>query len=208
MSDIAIAVKANPYKKFFPDTFVLETPRVVLRLLHPDDFDSFRQLTKEPDIWKYFSKNLIEDDELKKWISDALRDREAEIRMPFTIIDKDTKTIAGSTSFGNISFYDSRVEIGWSWLGKDFIGTGVNKHAKFALLSFAFEAMKLERVEVKTDNLNERAKAALIKIGMVPEGVLRSHMQMHSNRRRDSIYYSIIKNEWEDVKTHFFPELA
>ena len=94
MSDIAIAVKANPYKKFFPDTFVLETPRVVLRLLHPDDFDSFRQLTKEPDIWKYFSKNLIEDDELKKWISDALRDREAEIRTAFTIIDIDTKIIA------------------------------------------------------------------------------------------------------------------
>jgi len=67
--------------------------------------------------------------------------------------------------------------------------------------------MKLERVEVKTDNLNERAKAALLKIGMRPEGILRSHMQMHSNRRRDTIYFSILKDEWEEVKTLFFGSL-
>jgi RimJ/RimL family protein N-acetyltransferase len=88
------------------------------------------------------------------------------------------------------------------------MGTGVNRHAKFAMLSFALEVMKMERVEVKTDNLNERAKAALLKIGMKPEGVLRSHMQMHSNRRRDSIYYSIIKEEWEEVKALFFGDLV
>ena len=64
--------------------------------------------------------------------------------MPFTIIDKDTKSICGSTSYGNISFYDKRLEIGWSWLGTEYIGTGVNSHAKFALLSFAFEVMKIE----------------------------------------------------------------
>ena len=88
------------------------------------------------------------------------------------------------------------------------MGTGVNHHAKFALLSFAFEAMKMERVEIKTDNLNERAKMALVKIGMKAEGVLRSHMQMHSNRRRDSIYYSMLREEWETVKLLFFADLS
>jgi RimJ/RimL family protein N-acetyltransferase len=68
--------------------------------------------------------------------------------------------------------------------------------------------MKMERVEIKTDFLNERAKAALLKIGMKPEGVLRSHMQMHSNRRRDTIYFSIIKNEWQERKEHFFADLC
>jgi RimJ/RimL family protein N-acetyltransferase len=85
---------------------------------------------------------------------------------------------------------------------------GVNRHAKFALLSYAFEVMQMERVEIKTDFLNERAKAALLKIGMKPEGVLRSHMQMHSNRRRDTIYFSIIKNEWQERKENFFADLC
>lgn len=196
------------YKRFFPSSFSLETPRVRLRLLEPDDHQHFSFITKDKDIWKYFTKDLFEDSVMKQWIEEALAETSNGKRMPFTIIDKDTKTIAGSTSFGNISFYDKRIEIGWSWLGTGYIGTDVNRHTKFALMSFAFEVMKMQRVEVKTDNLNERAKAALIKIGMKPEGVLRSHAQMHSNRRRDSIYYSILKEEWEDVKTHFFADLA
>lgn len=196
------------YKKFFPPSFSLETPRVILRLLDPADIAHLSILTKDKEIWKYFTKDLSEDSSLEQWIAEALAERGAGKRMPFTILDKDAKTICGSTSYGNISFFDKRVEIGWSWLGTEYIGTGVNRHSKFALLSFAFEVMKMERVEVKTDNLNERAKAALLKIGMKPEGVLRSHMQMHSNRRRDSIYYSILKEEWGDVKALFFGDLV
>ena len=145
---------------------------------------------------------------MQQWIEEALMERSQQKRMPFTIIDKDTKTICGSTSYGNISFFDKRIEIGWTWIGTEYMGTGINHHAKFALLSFAFEALKMERVEIKTDNLNERAKTALIKIGMKPEGVLRSHMQMHSNRRRDSVYYGMLKGEWETVKSLFFADLA
>ena len=196
------------YRQFFPDHFTLETPRVLLRLLKPGDFSSLAPRTKNDDIWKYFTFELSDDKELKKWIEDALTARKAFQRMPFVVIDKHTNEICGSTSYGNISFYDKRLEIGWSWLGVDFMGTGLNTQAKFALLSHAFEAMKFERVEVKTDFLNERARAALLKIGMYPEGVLRSHMQMHSNRRRDSIYYSIIREEWPTVKQRFFPDIA
>jgi RimJ/RimL family protein N-acetyltransferase len=196
------------YRKFFPATFSLETPRVVLRLISQQDIEHFSRITKDKEIWKYFTRDLSDDVTLERWVEEAWAERANGKRMPFTIIDKDTKNICGSTSYGNISFYDKRVEIGWSWLGTEYIGTGVNRHAKFALLSFAFEVMKMERVEVKTDNLNERAKAALLKIGMKPEGVLRSHMQMHSDRRRDSIYFSILKNEWENVKAFFFADLA
>lgn len=198
---------AQAYKKFFPATFVLETPRVVLRLITREDLPVLLKLAQDQNIWKYFTKELSNENELSAWIDEALADREQGKRMPFIIIDKDTKSVCGSTSMGNISFPDKRVEIGWSWLGTEYMGTGVNRHAKFALLSYAFEAMKMERVEVKTDNLNERAKAALVKIGMKPEGVLRSHMQMHSNRRRDSIYYSILKDEWQEVKEQYFNEL-
>jgi N-acetyltransferase len=197
----------SEYGSYFPSTFTLETPRVLLRLLAPEDFKQLSALTKDKSIWTWFTKDLSDDHALKEWIAEALHERTMEKRMPFTVIDKDGYNICGSTSYGNISFHDRRLEIGWSWLGTEFIGTGVNRHAKFALLCYAFEVMKMERVEVKTDNLNERAKAALLKVGMIPEGVLRSHMQMHSDRRRDSIYFSIIKDEWPQRKESFFVDL-
>jgi N-acetyltransferase len=198
----------TPYAKFFPSHFTLETPRALLRLMQEEDLDVYNDLASSKDTWKYFTKDLSDPNEMKNWIQDALHERVLEKRMPFTVIDKDTQEICGSTSYGNISFYDKRVEIGWSWLAPQFLGNGVNRHAKFALLSFAFEVMKMERVEIKTDNLNERAKAALIKVGMKPEGILRNHMQMHSGRRRDTIYFSIIASEWSERKENFFSELC
>lgn len=195
------------YQRFFPDNFTLETNRVLLRLATPEDYEVFLPLTKDKETWKYFTKDLSDEQELKDWMQQLFREREQESKMPFTVIDKHSNEVCGSTSYLNFSFYDKRLEIGSTWLGPSFLGTGINRAAKFALLSFAFEVMKMERVEIKTDNLNERAKAALLKVGMKPEGVFRSHMLMHVGRRRDSIYYSIIRSEWEERKTHFFPEM-
>lgn len=195
------------YEKFFPDHFTLETPRVLLRLVTPQDYEAFLPLAKDREIWKYYSKDLSDEQELTNWMQQLFREREQESRVAFTVIDKHSNEVCGSTSYLNFSFYDKRLEIGHTWLGTSFMGTGVNREAKFALLSFAFEVMKMERVEIKTDNLNERAKAALLKVGMIPEGVFRSHMLMHGGRRRDSIYYSIIRSEWQERKTHFFPEM-
>ena len=195
------------YNKFFPSTLTLDTHRVQLRLMCETDFEPLKEVAQSPDIWKYFTRNLAIDAELKKWIAEALQDREDEKRVPFVIVDKDEKKVCGSTSFGNISFYDKRIEIGWTWLGQDFRGAGVNRQAKFALVSYAFDVMQMERVELKTDNLNERSKAALKKIGAKEEGILRSHMLMHDNRRRDSIYFSILKGEWPWVKNNYFIDL-
>ena len=196
------------FQKFFPDDFSIETLRVIITPMKSEDYEVFLPLTtKSPELWKYFTKDLSIATDLKEWVNDAMKEKAAFIRMPFTITDRDTKQVCGSTSFGNISFFDQRVEIGWSWLSADYIGMGVNMAVKFALMSYAFEVMKMERVEAKTDFLNERAKAGLLKIGMIPEGVLRSHMQMPGNRRRDSAYYSILKDEWRERKSIFFSHL-
>ena len=93
----------------------------------------------------------------------ALKEREEGKRIPFTIIEKATGEVCGSTSLGSISYYDKRIEIGWSWLAKHYQGTGINFHAKFSMLSYAFDVLDWERVEIKTDNLNERAKQGLQK---------------------------------------------
>jgi N-acetyltransferase len=196
------------FQKFFPENFSLETPRVLIRPLKASDIGIFIPLCKEPSTWTFFTKDLSIESELRSWVDTALQEKAGERRMPFTITDKDTGEVCGSSSYGNISFYDKRIEIGWSWLAPAYIGMGVNKQAKFALLSYAFEVMKMERVETKTDVLNERSRAALLKIGMIPEGVLRSHMLMHSDRRRDSMYFSIVRSEWPERKKSFFGELV
>jgi N-acetyltransferase len=191
---------ATDFDKYFPGELSLESSRVQLRVLHSSDIPQLQPIAPSGSTWKYFTKELNTKESYNAWMEEALQDYGSQRRVPFVIIDKKTNGHAGSTSYGNISFFDKRIEIGWSWLGDAFKGTGVNTHAKFLLLQYAFETLGFERVEIKTDNLNERSKAALKKIGATPEGVLRNHMQMHSNRRRDSIYFSILRNEWENVK--------
>ena len=196
------------YSQFFPASLVLETPRVALRLMQLTDIDALFAIAGPEVIWKYFTFKLNNKETLQQWMEAALQERSESKRMPFVIIDKDTHTVCGCTSFGNISFYDKRIEIGWTWLGTASMGTGINHHAKFVLLSYAFDVLQFERVEIKTDNLNERAKKALVHIGAAEEGVLRSHMLMPHGRRRDSVYYSILKEDWETVKMLYFGDLV
>jgi N-acetyltransferase len=96
------------------------------------------------------------------------------------------------------------LEIGWSWLGKYFRGTDINRHSKYAMMKYAFDELHFERVEFKTDVLNVRARKGLQKIGGKEEGILRSHMTMWNDRRRDSIYYSVLKIEWPLLKQTIF----
>jgi RimJ/RimL family protein N-acetyltransferase len=196
------------YETFFKDTLVLETSRVALRLMTQDDMEMLFAIAAPPEIWKYFTLELNKKNQLQQWMDTAFEERAEEKRMPFVIIDKEKNQICGCTSFGNISFYDKRLEIGWTWIGTASMGAGINHHAKFVLLSYVFDALRFERVEIKTDNLNERAKKALVHIGATEEGIFRSHMQMPHGRRRDSIYYSILKEEWETIKMLYFGDVA
>ncbi|MET0242466.1 MAG: GNAT family protein [Flavitalea sp.] len=195
------------YQQFFGKDFTLETNRVLLRLMQPEDFEALEKLANDPEIFRWFSKDLSQPGELKTWMDDAFNARVAGTRAPLVIIDKDTQEVCGCTSYGNINFPEQRIEIGWTWLGKDYIGMGVNRQAKFALISFAFYVMHIERVELKTDALNERARAAALKVGMIPEGILRSHMIVQNGRRRDSMYFSILRSEWPERMQSFFNDM-
>lgn len=198
----------NPeYQKFFPDSFSLETPRVLLRLVLPSDHGSLLPLAKDSAIWNHFSKDLSDEATFKAWMDKLQNERADGIRVPFIIIDKHSNEVCGSVSYTNISFYNKKLEIGSVWLGTAFMGTGIIRQVGFALLSFAFEVMRMERVEMQVDNENERGKAAFLKIGMKPEGVLRSNRVVHGNRRRDTLYFSILRSEWEERKAAFFSEL-
>jgi RimJ/RimL family protein N-acetyltransferase len=191
-----------------PVDLTLETSRVILRPVAEEDYNDFLRLARDEDMWKYFSLNLGDKKQLREWMNAAFEDRKANTRRPFAVIDKQAGKTGGSMSLMNISWYDLRAEIGSSWLGKDFRSTGLNRHAKYAMMKYAFEEMKFERVEFKTDVLNARARKGLQNVGGVEEGVLRSHMTMWNNRRRSSIYYSVLKDEWPKLKETIFKDIA
>lgn len=187
----------------FAEDIILKNNSVLLRPLTSEDEEGLVKIAFDADIWKYTIVSVMNSTELKNYINTALEERKKNLRYPFTIVDKQSGEIAGSTSYGNISVKDKRLEIGWTWLGKKFRGTELNKNCKFLLLQYAFDHLKFERVEFKTDVLNNRARKALVKIGAKEEGILRSHMILYDGRRRDSVYYSILKDEWEELKASF-----
>jgi N-acetyltransferase len=190
-----------------PDV-ILETSKVLLRPLTEADYNDLLQLAQDKDMWYYFSANLSDPEQLKKWMELVLSEKAANTRRPFTIIEKSSGRIAGSMSLLNISYYDLRTEIGSSWLGKEFRSSGVNRHSKFSMMKHAFEEHHFERVEFKTDVLNERARKGLKNIGGIEEGIHRSHMTMWNNRRRTSIFYSVLKEEWPGLKSTIFRDIT
>jgi RimJ/RimL family protein N-acetyltransferase len=184
----------------FSKEIILENNLALLRPMQQNDAEGFSKIAFNPDIWEYTTTCPLNLNDLNDYINNSLIDKSNQLRYPFTIIDKRSGEIAGSTSYGNVSLKDKRLEIGWTWLGKKFMGTGLNKECKFLLLQYAFEELKFERVEFKTDVLNKAARKALEKIGAKEEGVMRSHMVLANGRRRDSIYYSVLSYEWKDIK--------
>lgn len=180
-------------------TKMFESQQVLLRPVRHDDYNEFIPLTQDKDLWTYFTNDLSDKDVLLSWVETGIKELTLKKRLALSIVDKKMNSVAGSTSIGNISERDKRVEIGWTWLGRKYQGKGINDQAKYLLLKYCFEELECERVEFKTDVLNEPARNALKRIGAVEEGVLRSHTLMTHNRRRDTIYYSILKGEWKNI---------
>ena len=178
----------------------LENNNMLLRPMQHSDIEAYYKVTDPKPMWVYFAHDLSLLSELKQWVNTALQQKEQHERLPFTVIEKSTGKVIGSSSFGNISYRDSRLEIGWTWLAKESQGKGINRQVKQLMLDYGFETLNMQRIEFKTDVLNLAARNALIKIGCIEEGVLRSHTLMVNNRRRDTIYYSILKSEWPGVK--------
>ena len=192
----------------FDNEIILESGNIMLRPLSTEDLPGLNSIAFTGDLWKFYPTRVTNEEELGNLVKEMIKLRANKERIPFTILDKGCNCPMGSTSYLNISEKNKRLEIGATWLGKKFQGTGVNKICKFLLLRFAFEELNYDRVELKADVLNMQSRKAMLKIGAKEEGILRSHMLMHDGRRRDSIYYSILKNEWEDIKKNIFPELC
>ena len=180
------------------ENYILEDNRVLLRPLEKDDFIYLLPFAiNEPTLWQYSLVSAAGEKGLQNYMNIALEAKASGKEYPFIVFDKSTNEYAGSTRFYDINLPFQTLQLGYTWYGKKFQGSGLNKHCKFLLLSFAFEKMKMERVEFRADNTNERSIAAMKSIGCKVDGILRSNMPTQQEGiRRDSIVLSILKDEW------------
>lgn len=155
----------------------------------------------EGDIFRWFPQPVSTAEDMRLFIEAALEDQAAGRALPFATVDRALGLAVGSTRYGNIDRAHRRVEIGWTWLAPAWQRTAVNTEAKYLMLRHAFELWGCQRVEFKTDSLNEPSRLALARIGARQEGILRNHMVTSSGRLRHSVYFSVIREEWPGVKS-------
>lgn len=183
----------------FKENYILENEFVRLEPLQHSDFDVLLSYSEnEPDIWEFNSGGANGKENLEKYISNAILQRENEKEYAFIIFDKATRKYVGSTRFYAIFLENKTIEIGYTWYGKEFQGTGINKNCKYLLLKFAFEELNMERVAFAANTKNNRSIHAMKSIGCVVEGVLRNCSTDASGNRIDVARLSILKNEWND----------
>jgi len=183
-----------------PEPVVLTGHRVRLEPMSLTDVQRLWEAGNDPALWRYALVRMESVDDMRTYVRDALRARDEAAALPFVIIESATGRVAGSTRFGNIAAVHGRLEIGWTWIRKDGQRTGVNTECKYLLLRHAFEVLCANRVELKTDALNAVSRRAIQRIGAREEGTFRCHMVTPSGRARDTVYYSILAEEWADVR--------
>lgn len=182
----------------FNSEYILENDVVSLRPLTMDNMKHLLPFAiNEPDLWTYSLISGAGEEGFKNYVSFALAEKEKQKAYPFIVFDKRTQQYAGSTRFYDFHPSHQAASLGYTWYGKEFHGTGLNKNCKYLLLKFAFEYMKLERLEFRADHNNKRSIAAMQSIGCIVEGVLRSNCKAIEGRR-DSIVLSILKDEWQN----------
>lgn len=183
-------------QELFTD-ITLEDDAVLLRLLTAEDLPHLLPFSlQEPELWKYSMVPAAGEENLAAYIQQALDARRIGHEFPFIVFDKKQHAYAGSTRFYDIQPLHKTLQLGYTWYGKRFQGTGLNKHCKYLLLQLAFETWGMERVEFRADDTNERSIAAMKSIGCTVEGILRSNLLKRDGNRRSSIVLSILKDEW------------
>jgi len=154
----------------------------------------------EESLWQWVPTAVRDREEMRLYIETALAEQKRGVSLPFATTLRKTKQLIGSTRFANIEMGNRRVEIGWTWIGVAWQRSVINTEAKYLMLRHAFEEWHCLRVELKTDALNERSRKAILRLGAKEEGILRKHIVTSSGRVRDTVYYSILDNEWPSVK--------
>lgn len=182
----------------------LENSRVRLSALTLKNYYELIGIAQEKDLIYYSPSIISSHEDLKSYVEVALNGHQNGTIIPFIIFDKLKNQYAGSTRFGLINWKNKVLHIGWTWIGHDFQGTGLNAHMKFLMLKYAFETLEFEKVEFRIDERNQKSRKAVEKLGATLEGILRKDTLMNDGFRRSTCCYGILKEKWSHIKTTIF----
>ncbi|MFP4845906.1 GNAT family N-acetyltransferase [Winogradskyella sp. PE311] len=186
------------------NTLTLENNRVKLTLLDKSNYTQLEHVAQEKDLIFFSPSDISAPEKLKAYVKLAVDGYNLKTTIPFIIYDKDKQAYAGSTRFGLINQKNKVLHIGWTWLGHNFQGTGLNANIKFLMLGYAFETLDFEKVEFRIDERNKKSRRAVEKLGATLEGVLRQDTVMKDGYRRSTCCYGILKTEWPLIKATIF----
>jgi RimJ/RimL family protein N-acetyltransferase len=179
--------------------YILEDERVLLKPLTAADIGLLLPYAiNEPDTWKYSAVNPAGEEGMRSYVSEALKARAESKEYAFIVYDKQYNEYAGCTRFYDIQPQYQSLQLGYTWYGEKFRGTGLNNHCKFLLLQLAFDELGILRVEFRADDNNARSITAMKGLGCEVDGILRSVMPLPDGTRRNTIVLSILKDEWDN----------
>jgi N-acetyltransferase len=194
------SMSAGPLNIVLPLT--LQGAVVRLEPVRREHAELFWEVAKNDleDIFRWIPYSMKTREDFQRLIDKAFEEQEHGESVVFATVEQNSGRVIGSTRFMNIDRVNRRVEIGSTWIAPAWQRTAVNTEAKFLMLRHAFEAWKCMRVELKTDALNQKSRNAILRIGAKEEGTLRRHLLTWSGRVRDTVYFSILDDEWPEVK--------
>jgi len=189
------------------ESIVLEGEAVRLVPLEIKHLGELYEAPSDKSLWLWTTNIIETKDDLQRYVETALDEQTRKVSLPFVTIEKSSNRIVGSSRFGNIDVKNRKAEIGWTWINPQWQRTVINTEAKLLMLAHAFEIWNCVRVELKTDVLNEKSRRAILRLGATEEGVLRRHLITDAGRFRDTVYFSIIDSEWQQVKANLNEKL-
>ncbi|KWC87573.1 GNAT family N-acetyltransferase [Burkholderia cepacia] len=187
---------------------ILTGERVELRPLERSDRQALLDAAADGRLWNLKVTVVPGPDTIDAYIDTALQGRSAGTVMPFTIVDRASGRAIGSTRFWKIDRKNRKLEIGHTWLSESAQRTRANTEAKWLLLGYAFDVLQCVRVQFTTDELNEKSRAAILRLGAKQEGIVRHERIMPDGRKRNSVRFSIIDDEWPEVRVRLMEKLA
>ena len=186
---------------------ILENSRVKLTLLDLSNYKHLTAIAKQDKLVQFSPTKIDTPEDLRDYVQTAVDNYYHKTAIPFIIFDKEKNAYAGCTRYMNINWHHSVLEIGSTWIGKEFQGTSLNKNMKFLMLQYAFETLKFDKVEFRVDERNIASRKAVEKIGGMLEGILRKNTLMLDGFKRNTCCFGILKEEWSNIKAENFDEL-
>lgn len=187
---------------------ILEGKDVHLVPLRENHREALLKAASDGELWNLWFTSVPSEATVDTYLNFAFEEQKAGRALPFTIIDKKTNTIIGTTRYCNASPDHKRLEIGYTWYAKSFQRTSRNTETKLLLLTHAFEQLKSIAVEFRTHHKNKASRNAIARLGAKQDGILRQHQQLKDGSYRDTVVFSILNNEWNLVKQQLIKRLA